>query len=132
MPCSPTSSKHLGKWVRRTNPPQKQGCPCSRGGLVIYLYAEVIIAWASERVLIIGGGLAGLAATMALAPRGFQVMLLEACNRLGGRTSSFRHRQRGERIAIITEDGKESQQTAENIALLQLRIMIATKAQATT
>jgi squalene-associated FAD-dependent desaturase len=43
----------------------------------------------SERVLIIGGGLAGLAATIALAPRGFHVMLLEARHRLGGRASSF-------------------------------------------
>ena len=40
-------------------------------------------------VLIIGGGLAGLAAAQALAPRGFRVTLLEARNRLGGRASSF-------------------------------------------
>jgi zeta-carotene desaturase len=43
----------------------------------------------SDRVLIIGGGLAGLAAATALAPRGFQVTILEARNRLGGRASSF-------------------------------------------
>src|SRR5438093_8033353 len=40
-------------------------------------------------LLIIGGGLAGLAAAAALAPRGFQVTLLESRNRLGGRASSF-------------------------------------------
>lgn len=40
-------------------------------------------------VLVIGGGLAGLAAASALAPRGFKVTLLEARNRLGGRASSF-------------------------------------------
>jgi squalene-associated FAD-dependent desaturase len=40
-------------------------------------------------VLIIGGGLAGLAAASALAPRGFRVTVLEARNRLGGRASSF-------------------------------------------
>jgi squalene-associated FAD-dependent desaturase len=42
-----------------------------------------------NRVLIIGGGLAGLAAATALAPRGFVVTILEARNRLGGRASSF-------------------------------------------
>jgi squalene-associated FAD-dependent desaturase len=43
----------------------------------------------AESVLIIGGGLAGLAAATALAPRGFRVTLLESRNRLGGRASSF-------------------------------------------
>src|SRR6516162_2398453 len=40
-------------------------------------------------VLIIGGGLAGLAAASALAARGFRVTLLESRGRLGGRASSF-------------------------------------------
>ena len=39
--------------------------------------------------MIVGGGLAGLAAATALAPRGFQLAILEARNRLGGRASSF-------------------------------------------
>ncbi len=42
-----------------------------------------------QRVLIVGGGLAGLAAATELAPRGFQVTLVEARDRLGGRASSF-------------------------------------------
>jgi len=42
-----------------------------------------------NRVVIIGGGLAGLAAATALAPRGFQVTILESRNRLGGRAGSF-------------------------------------------
>jgi squalene-associated FAD-dependent desaturase len=42
-----------------------------------------------ERVLIIGGGLAGLAAATALAPRGYHITLLESRGRLGGRASSF-------------------------------------------
>ncbi len=44
---------------------------------------------AQPRVLIIGGGLAGLAAATALAPRGCRVTLLESRNRLGGRAGSF-------------------------------------------
>jgi squalene-associated FAD-dependent desaturase len=40
-------------------------------------------------VLIIGGGLAGLAAAVSLGPRGFRVTLLESRGRLGGRASSF-------------------------------------------
>lgn len=43
-----------------------------------------------DRVTIVGGGLAGLAAAVALAPRGFAVTVLEARPRLGGRASSFR------------------------------------------
>ncbi len=42
-----------------------------------------------ERVVIIGGGLAGLAAAAALAGRGLNLTLLESRNRLGGRASSF-------------------------------------------
>lgn len=44
---------------------------------------------AAPAVLIIGGGLAGLAAASALAPRGLDVTLVEARPRLGGRAGSF-------------------------------------------
>ena len=49
-------------------------------------------------VLIIGGGLAGLAAAAALAPRGFRVTLLDSRGRLGGRASSFSDSVTGELI----------------------------------
>ncbi|VTS05081.1 hydroxysqualene dehydroxylase HpnE [Tuwongella immobilis] len=42
-----------------------------------------------ESIVIVGGGLAGLAAAIALAPRGHRITLLESRNRLGGRASSF-------------------------------------------
>ena len=44
---------------------------------------------AERSVIIVGGGLAGLAAAVALAPRGFRVTLLESRQRLGGRAGSF-------------------------------------------
>src|ERR1700686_4361306 len=49
-------------------------------------------------VLIIGGGLAGLAAVAALGPRGFRVTLLESRGRLGGRASSFNDSTTGQLV----------------------------------
>lgn len=52
----------------------------------------------SQRVAVVGGGLAGLAAAVALVERGFRVELFEARRRLGGRATSFRDPQSGETI----------------------------------
>jgi squalene-associated FAD-dependent desaturase len=43
----------------------------------------------TQSAVVIGGGLAGLAAASALAPQGYKVTLLESRNRLGGRAGSF-------------------------------------------
>lgn len=43
----------------------------------------------SRRIVIVGGGLAGLAAAVALTERGYPCTLLESRPRLGGRASSF-------------------------------------------
>jgi squalene-associated FAD-dependent desaturase len=52
----------------------------------------------AERVLILGGGLAGLAAAAALAGRGLDITLLESRNRLGGRAGSFTDTATGQLI----------------------------------
>lgn len=52
----------------------------------------------AERVVIVGGGLAGLATAVALAPRGFAVTVLESRNRLGGRAGSFHDPTSGQLI----------------------------------
>jgi squalene-associated FAD-dependent desaturase len=49
-------------------------------------------------VVIVGGGLAGLAAAVALADRGVKITLLESRPRLGGRASSFHDPATGELV----------------------------------
>ncbi len=51
-----------------------------------------------KSVLILGGGLAGLATAQALAPQGYRVTILEARNRLGGRAGSFTDATTGQLI----------------------------------
>lgn len=50
---------------------------------------QLNVVKAVQSVIVIGGGLAGIAAAMALAKQGVQVTLLESRQRLGGRAGSF-------------------------------------------
>jgi uncharacterized protein with NAD-binding domain and iron-sulfur cluster len=52
----------------------------------------------AEHVVIVGGGLAGLAAAVALGERGLRVTLCESRPRWGGRASSFVDQTTGEPI----------------------------------
>lgn len=52
----------------------------------------------APEVAIVGGGLAGLAAAVTLADRGFKIDLLEARRQLGGRATSFRDAASGQLI----------------------------------
>ncbi|MEX0718627.1 MAG: hydroxysqualene dehydroxylase HpnE [Planctomycetaceae bacterium] len=52
-------------------------------------------ASSDDRVLIVGGGLAGLACAEGLSRHGAPAVLLESRNRLGGRASSFLDRETG-------------------------------------
>jgi len=53
---------------------------------------------AGVRVIVVGGGVAGIAAALRCAERGARVILIEAANRLGGRASSFDDPRTGETI----------------------------------
>ncbi|MGN6245524.1 MAG: hydroxysqualene dehydroxylase HpnE [Motilibacteraceae bacterium] len=54
---------------------------------------------AGTRVAVVGGGLAGITAALALADAGRDVLLLESRPRLGGLTNSFRRSARGDAAA---------------------------------
>jgi squalene-associated FAD-dependent desaturase len=55
-------------------------------------------AIAGRNVIVIGGGLAGLAAAVSLGEAGYDVTILEARGRLGGRASSFQDATSGQLI----------------------------------
>jgi len=52
----------------------------------------------AQRIVVVGGGLAGMAATVALQAAGQNVQLLEARKNLGGRAGSFDDPQTGETL----------------------------------
>ena len=64
----------------------------------------------TERAVVVGGGLAGLAAAAALAQRGIGVTVLESRPRLGGRASSFVDKASGtlRRIGLKVRIGSPS------------------------
>jgi len=51
-----------------------------------------------KRIVVIGGGAAGIAAACKLAEQGAKVLLLERSPRLGGRAASFTHQRANEEI----------------------------------
>ncbi|NNM85485.1 MAG: FAD-dependent oxidoreductase [Phycisphaerales bacterium] len=63
---------------------------------VITMKREHAAANRTLRVVVVGGGLAGMAAAVALESRGVAVTLLEARRALGGRASSFEDGETGE------------------------------------
>jgi uncharacterized protein with NAD-binding domain and iron-sulfur cluster len=52
----------------------------------------------TDRVVVIGGGFAGLSAAAALAERGARVLVADARAPLGGRATAFRDRETGELV----------------------------------
>src|SRR5207245_6031126 len=53
---------------------------------------------ANPRIVVVGGGLAGLAAAIALESAGLNVALLEARRLLGGRAGSYEDPQTGQQL----------------------------------
>ena len=66
--------------------------------LAVVPLAAVPLAADAPRIAIVGGGLAGLAAAVALAGRGFRIDLFESRTRLGGRATSFTDPESGELV----------------------------------
>jgi squalene-associated FAD-dependent desaturase len=60
--------------------------------------SQIIFKKVKTDVLIIGGGLSGLSATVKLSQKGVNIILVEASGKLGGRTYSFIHKETGDVI----------------------------------
>jgi hydroxysqualene dehydroxylase len=81
-----------------------------------------------KKTVIVGGGVAGLAAAIRLASAGYPVMLFEQASRLGGRTYSFRERNTGD----IIDNGQHLllscyTQTLEYLRVIGAENLIATE-----
>jgi len=72
-----------------------KGLAAASGVAVAARYAPGQVAGPKRKVLIIGGGLAGLVAGYELDMKGFDVMILEAQTRPGGRVLTFRQFDEG-------------------------------------
>jgi hydroxysqualene dehydroxylase len=81
-----------------------------------------------KKTVIVGGGVAGLAAAIRLTSAGFPVTLFEQASRLGGRTYSFRERNTGD----IIDNGQHLllscyTQTLEYLRVIGAENLIATE-----
>ena len=63
-----------------------------------------------KKVIILGAGIAGLTAAYELKRGGFEVVVLEAQDRAGGRNRTVR---RGDKIIEVDKDGKKTEQTCQ-------------------
>lgn len=55
-------------------------------------------------VMVVGGGVAGMSAALALATQGFKVQLVEKSDRLGGQANNLYHTAKGEDIQAYLKD----------------------------
>src|SRR5262245_9468837 len=71
------------------------GLGAASGALITARYAPAQVSTPRRKVLIIGGGLAGLVAGYELDKKGFDVSLFEAQSRPGGRVLTYRQFDEG-------------------------------------